>query len=170
MIIWINGPYGVGKSALARELQTRLAGSFLFDAEQVGNAVRDNVPQMYFKETFEEFPLWHEMCYRLLRELDTLGVSPVLVPMTLLMPESEEKILGRLRENGVDVRHVLLQSDHDTVKSRILARGEAEDCWCMRQIDRCMLAQQSFPCDITLRSVDKTVPQLADIVLSAISI
>lgn len=38
MIIWINGPYGVGKSTLAEALQQKLPNSFLFDAEQIGRA------------------------------------------------------------------------------------------------------------------------------------
>ena len=43
MIIWINGPYGVGKSTLAEKLCQMDPRGFLFDAEAVGNAVRDEL-------------------------------------------------------------------------------------------------------------------------------
>ena len=58
MIIWINGPYGVGKSSLAENLHERNPHSFIFDAEAVGNAVRDNLPKELFNGyIFESYPL-----------------------------------------------------------------------------------------------------------------
>lgn len=162
MIIWINGPYGVGKSTLAEELQRRIEDSFLFDAEKVGNAVRDNMPQRFFRETFEEFPVWHETCYQLLKELDAMDVGCVIVPMTLIMPESETAILQKLRRDHVDIVHVMLYSNNETIRDRILLRGEEENCWCMRQIARCINAQRDYPCDIRLESVGKSPSLLAD--------
>lgn len=44
MILWISGPYGVGKSTLAEVLAGQLPGAMIFDAEAVGNAVRGNYP------------------------------------------------------------------------------------------------------------------------------
>ena len=42
MIIWISGPYGVGKSTLAEAMATKMNNTLIFDAEEVGNAVREN--------------------------------------------------------------------------------------------------------------------------------
>ena len=47
-VVWINGPYGVGKSALADKLHELNPNSFIFDAEEVGNAVRENMPKELF--------------------------------------------------------------------------------------------------------------------------
>ena len=44
MIIWISGAYGVGKSTLAEALASRIDNALIFDAEEVGNAVRGNYP------------------------------------------------------------------------------------------------------------------------------
>lgn len=41
MIVFISGPYGVGKSTVAEALAPRL-NALIFDAEAVGNAVRDS--------------------------------------------------------------------------------------------------------------------------------
>ena len=38
MILWIDGPYGVGKSTLARALHAGEPDSFIFDAETVRRA------------------------------------------------------------------------------------------------------------------------------------
>ena len=45
MVYWINGPYGVGKSTVAEVLQKKLPKAHIFDAEEVGNAIRDNFPE-----------------------------------------------------------------------------------------------------------------------------
>lgn len=45
MIYWINGAYGVGKSTVAEQLRAKLPKAHIFDAEEVGNAVRDNYPE-----------------------------------------------------------------------------------------------------------------------------
>lgn len=161
MIIWINGPYGVGKSTLAEALRAKLPDSFLFDAEEVGNAVRDNMPPQFFRETFEEFPLWYELCCRLLKELDAVYDGVVLVPMTLKLRRSSEAIIQRLRNEGIRVAHVMLEADRDTIHDRILLRGEEEDCWCMRNIENCLTGQREYPCDLRLNSVEKSAEELA---------
>lgn len=165
MIIWINGPYGVGKSTLAEALREKLPNSFIFDAELVGDAVRENMPKQFFKETYEEFSLWHEMCARLLAELDAVFDGCVFVPMTLKRQESYGAIIGGLREAGVQAVSIMLEADRDTVHDRILARGEEEDCWCMLQIPDCLDKQCDFPCDLRLNTVGKSVEELANEVI-----
>ena len=162
MIIWINGPYGIGKSTLAEEISKRIQPSFIFDAEKVGDAVRDNFPQQFFKETFEEFPLWHEMCYKLLKKLDEVYPGCVLVPMTLTRLESCTSIIERLKCDGVDVWHIMLEADYEAIRERILARGEEEDCWCIQQIESCLEKQKAFSCDCRICSSEKGVQTIAE--------
>lgn len=165
MILWINGPYGVGKSTLAEALMEKLPDSFLFDAELVGDAVRENMPKAFFKETYEEYPLWHELCFCLLKNLAETYDGHVFVPMTLKQSASVEGILDRLRESGMSTAHVMLEADHDTVHDRILQRGEEEDCWCMQNIFSCQTAQRDLPADLRLNTADKSPAELADEVI-----
>lgn len=165
-VLWIDGPYGVGKSTLAERLHEKMPDSFVFDAEAVGNAVRDNLPQaLYGGAEFENYPLWFETCVRLLLEIARRWEGTALVPMTLVFPDSFGKVAGPLREAGVPVRHVLLETDYETVRERILARGEDEDCWCMRQISACLASQRAFRDVIRIPSTGQTAERLADEVL-----
>ena len=40
-----------------------------FDAEEVGNAVRGNYPGCPYGYIFEDYPLWGEFCYLLLKDI-----------------------------------------------------------------------------------------------------
>ncbi|MFJ4609613.1 nucleoside/nucleotide kinase family protein [Streptomyces griseus] len=41
MIIWLNGPFGGGKTTMAAELRTALSGAVIADPEGVGGLLRD---------------------------------------------------------------------------------------------------------------------------------
>ena len=170
MIIWINGSYGVGKSSLAEKLHERNTHSFIFDAEEVGNAVRDNLPRELFNGyIFENYPLWFNMCAELLAEIASRYEGDIYVPMTLVFAGSFEKIAHPLKEREVCVKHILLESSRQIIHDRILARGEAEDCWCIRHIDLCLKQQKDFENVIRIESYGKSVSELAAEVENAIS-
>jgi hypothetical protein len=44
MLLWINGPFGGGKTATAYELNRRLPGSVVCDPEHVGFGMRRMLP------------------------------------------------------------------------------------------------------------------------------
>ncbi len=58
MIVWISGAYGVGKSTLAEAMAKRMENALIFDAEEVGNAVRGNYPDHPYGYIFEDYDLW----------------------------------------------------------------------------------------------------------------
>ena len=169
MVVWINGPYGVGKSTLAEKLHERDPESFIFDAEAVGNAVRDNLPRaLYNGAVFEAYPLWFSFCAELLRKISAGFGGHVYVPMTLVYKDSFARIAQPLAESGVAAKHILLVSTHEIVHDRILARGEDEGCWCMENIDLCLKNQREFDDVIRIESTGKTADELADEVLGTI--
>ena len=171
MIIWIDGAYGVGKSTLAEKLHGLLPNSSIFDAENVGNAVRDNMPQsVYYSETFEGYPLWFHVCNELLTEVTDRFDGVVLVPMTLMQRDSFPKFADPLREKGIEIVHVLLESSGEIIHDRILERGENEDCWCMRHIDDCLSAQQHYEDVIRVQSFGQTAEELAKEVVQALGL
>ena len=170
MIIWINGPYGVGKSTLARKLHECNPNSFIFDAEAVGNAVRDNLPKHRFNGyIFEGYPMWFTMCATLLNDIAGDYSGDIYVPMTLVFPDSFAKIAEPLTALGHTVRHILLTSTYDIIHDRIIARGEDEDCWCMQNINLCLEHQASFEDVIRIESSGAGVNELAALVQSAMN-
>ena len=160
MIIWISGPYGVGKSTLAEAMAAKMNNTLIFDAEEVGNAVRENYPDCPYGYIFEDYPLWGEFCYLLLKDVHEKFHKDILVPMTLLRAESY-RIIEKLLRDGIDTRLVVLEANYQTVHDRILARGEEEGCWCMENIELARVGCAALP-GIHIQTDDKTIDALCD--------
>ena len=166
MIIWISGPYGVGKSTLAEAMAAKMKNALIFDAEEVGNAVRGNYPDCSYGYIFEDYPLWSEFCYMLLTDIHEKFHKDILVPMTLLRKESYG-IIEKLNRDGIDTRLVVLEASYQTVHDRILARGEEEGCWCMENIELARDGSAALP-GIHVQTDSKTVDELCDEVLDQV--
>lgn len=162
MIYWINGAYGVGKTTLAEYLHDNNPNSFIFDAECVGNAVRDNLPPKLFKGyIFEEYDLWFDTIIKLLLEITSKFDGDIYISMTLVYSDSFKKIKTALVEKDVKIKHILLVSNYQTIHDRILKRGEEENCWCIQNIDLCLNNQKNFSDVIRLESISKDIESLA---------
>ena len=168
MIIWISGPYGVGKSTLAEALVEKIETALIFDAELVGDAVRSNYPDIPYGYIYEDYPLWGEFCCKLLTDVHNTFNKDILVPMTLLRNTSYESIIQKLRENGVETHLVVLEASYDSVHDRILARGEEEGCWCMENIALAREGSNALP-GLHINTDGVTVDELVEIVLKEIN-
>lgn len=167
MIIWLSGPYGVGKSTLAEAMAAKMENALIFDAEEVGNAVRENYPDCPYGYIFEDYPLWGEFCYLLLKDIHEKFQKDILVPMTLLRKDSY-RIIERLAHDGIDTRLIILQASYQTVHDRILARGEEERCWCMESIELARSGSAALP-GIPVQTDDKSIEVLRDSILRLIA-
>ena len=168
MIYWLNGSYGVGKSTVAECLKNRLPKAHIYDAEAVGNAVRDNFPEeCKYSVIFEGYTLWREVNYKLLKEIGERYDGDIIIPMTLVLKESYEEIIKKLEESGVQVRYIVLDADRKTIHDRIIARGEKEGCWCMQNIDMCLEALENDPHAVHIDTQNKSPERITDEILGS---
>ena len=65
MIIIINGPYGVGKTTVTKNLIKKIPSSILFDTEQIGSLLDKLIPSEIRKEfekgNWTELELWKKL-------------------------------------------------------------------------------------------------------------
>ena len=164
MIIWISGPYGVGKSTLAEAMAERLGSALVFDAEAVGNAVRENYPELPYGVIFEDYPLWSRFCCTLLKDIHENFRRDILVPMTLVRKGSY-RMIRSLRRAGIDTKLVILEASAQTVRERILARGEEDGCWCMENIELSRAGSSALP-GLHVPTDGRTVDELCEFLLA----
>ncbi|MXM66633.1 NUDIX domain-containing protein [Streptomyces sp. HUCO-GS316] len=123
-VVWINGAFGAGKTATARELIDLIPNSTLFDPEVIGGALTHLLPPKHLAEVgdFQDLPIWRRLVIdtvaAVLAELD----GTLVVPMTLLRQEYRDEIFGGLAARRITVRHILLAPAETILRERIAGR------------------------------------------------
>lgn len=122
MLIWINGPFGGGKTQTAHELHRRLPDSVLCDPEAVGFGLHRMMPRP-LREDFQDLRSWRAGVVEVLDLVLRKHNGPVLAPMTLIREDYFAEIVGVLRESGHEVHHFALLASRETVLRRLRERG-----------------------------------------------
>ncbi|QKW28728.1 AAA family ATPase [Streptomyces seoulensis] len=157
MLLWINGPFGGGKTQTAHEIRRRLPGSVICDPEHAGFGLRRMFPP-HLRGDFRELTAWRQGVAEVLDLVLSRHDGVVIVPMTVTDPGHFAETVGRLREQGHDVRHFTLLAQRETVLRRLRERGfghllqyvagkspgPARESWAVGQLDHC-LRQLALP-------------------------
>jgi hypothetical protein len=150
VLLWLNGPFGGGKTQTAHELLRRLPGSVVCDPEHLGFGLHRMLPAA-LRGDFQDLSPWRrgvrEVLDLVLREHD----GPVIVPMTVVEPVYFRELVGGLRDQGHDVRHFALLASRETVLLRLRERGlghllrfvsngepPRRDSWAVAKVDHCL--------------------------------
>ena len=135
LIVWLNGPFGVGKSTTARVLAARLPGSAEFNPERLGWLVKRTLGVIR-RGDYQDVTLWRSGTVRLAarraRAVDTLVVA-----MAVLRPDYLDEISAGLSARGHRLHHVLLDASPERLRRRIEAdiQDPAARAWRLGQLD-----------------------------------
>ncbi|WP_310829877.1 AAA family ATPase [Paenibacillus pedocola] len=168
MIIWINGAFGSGKTQTAVELNRRIENSFIFDPENAGEYISQNVPTGMLKNDFQDYPLWREINYAMLKHIDSEYNGTIIVPMTIVEAAYFRELTGRLQNEEITVHHFTLCASRKTLLKRLRSRGEREDSWAAQQIDRCLSGLQQALFQRHLDTEALSVEEVSEAVLSSL--
>lgn len=164
MILWLNGAFGAGKTAVAEELCRRLAGAYLYDPENAGQFLRQNLPAPLCPwEDFQDDPLWRQFNAALLERLAREHPGPVIVPMTVTDRRYWEELTALVAPD--DLRAFVLEAAPETLLSRLEGRGDGPDSWPARQMARCCAGLKAMPGQV-IPTDGLTVEQAADIIFN----
>ncbi|WP_431990585.1 AAA family ATPase [Streptomyces albogriseolus] len=169
MLLWINGPFGGGKTQTAHEIRRRLPGSVVCDPEQPGFGLHRMLPRE-LRGDFQDLKAWRQGVVEVLDLTLTRREGVVIAPMTVTDPGHFAETVGRLRELGHDVRHFTLLAERETVLRRLRERGlghlvgggPRRESWAVERLDHCLerLAGPEFA--EHLWTDHSTVPKTAD--------
>jgi hypothetical protein len=162
MILWLTGPFGIGKTQAAYELRRRLPGSFIVDPEEVGFVIRKLTPPHKKRLDFQDYPLWREMVTKILLEANKDSPHPIIVPMTLVNPVYFQEIIGNLRQADVMIVHTALIASQYTLLKRLKQRGDNAASWGARQIDRCLSGLNQLDFADLLQTDDMSISEVAE--------
>ena len=116
-VLWLNGPFGVGKTATAKELKRLLPSAVMFDPEIPGWIIKRTIGRLKPGD-YQETWAWETLV--------TAGTlvawrfcDPVIVPMSVLSPARMSRLLASLRRRHVVVQHIVLDASADILGERV---------------------------------------------------
>ncbi|MFB7242160.1 hypothetical protein CW362_28260 [Streptomyces populi] len=151
MLLWINGPFGGGKTQTAHEIRRRLPGSVICDPEHAGFGLHRMLPPE-LRGDFQDLVSWRQGVVEVLDLALGERDGVVIAPMTVTDPGYFGETVGRLRELGHDVRHFTLLAERETVLRRLRERGFGHlvghvagkdtplrrESWAVGRLDHCL--------------------------------
>jgi hypothetical protein len=139
-VVWLNGPFGAGKTSVARSLIGLREDAALFDPEPLGRGLLDASPA---STDFQDLPQWRELTIvgaaRLVR-----GTSLLIMPISVLSLDYVGELRAGLQAHGLGVRHVVLDVSEAELQRRIAGdTAESVDAarWRLRQLPRFLEAR-----------------------------
>ena len=123
-IIWINGPFGVGKTQTAHTLHERLPGSFVFEPEEMGQALRKLTPR--FSGDPQEHPMWIPLMLDALQYASREADGPLIVPVSISDTARHRRLMSGLKDRGLSVQHFTLLAPLGAVLERLRRDGQAQ--------------------------------------------
>jgi hypothetical protein len=128
-VLWLNGPFGVGKTTVARLLTDRR----LVDPEHIGFVMRRT---FWRGRDYQDVPLWRRLVARQVRLAARRG--PIVVPMTIVRRD----VLDDLRRAIPAMRMVVLDASADVIAARADADriDPAARQWRIDNLERCVTA------------------------------
>ena len=120
MILWLNGPFGVGKTATARSIAEERPAWRLFDPETVGYLLVANLRDREIAD-FQDLAAWRSLVPQVTAELAALTAADLIVVQSVLSEPYWTELRAGMATAGLDVFHVLLDCDEAALRDRIRA-------------------------------------------------
>ena len=153
MIIWINGAFGAGKTTVSELLIKRLPEAYLFDPEAIGYIIQKTFPPARSMD-YQDLIMWRKLVIQFINESKVQFDAPLIIPMTLVVPEYLQEIFTSITNADNTVFHFFLHTEKEELKKRItnqilfennLEQDEQTRQWRLDQIDRCYAAGENMP-------------------------
>src|SRR3954451_22819837 len=145
MVVFINGSFGIGKTAAASLLAAQLPNSSIFDPERVGvvlSRLALLLPLRERTDDFQDLVSWRRTSIRAI-DFALRFRKTVIVPMTFSNASYLDEFLSHFRRRAVPTLHFCLTAPHRVVVERLHARegrrGPTE--WQLRRSAECCEAQ-----------------------------
>ena len=170
MVIMINGPFGVGKTTVARLLRSSLRGSLIFDPEWAGMFLMRLPRWIKLKgsgsDDFQHIELWRRSAVAGARLFRLSARGPLIVPMAFSRRDYFEEVSAGIRRFDPELRTFCLKASLATVRSRLAARGSKTEGpgseWIARRIVECVAAHREPHFGEPVETENRTALEVAE--------
>ncbi len=144
MILFINGPFGVGKTSVARVLVERTPDAMLYDPEVIGSVLRRVLGPVRKVDDFQDYALWRKLVVAVARVLKAASARALVIPMTIWRRDYFDSIAAGLRRVDSDLRCFRLTASEGELLRRISSDSEDKGAygWRMSHVGVCLGASR----------------------------
>lgn len=172
VILFLNGPFGVGKTTVAHILVEKLPHAMLYNPEEVGDFVRQLIMPVEQADDFQDFALWRTLVVEVARHLRERYSRTLVIPMTIWHRQYFETITDGLRRIDSDLNCFRLTASKDIVESRILARPDSEGPheWCLAHLESGLAASRDPAFGIEVQTDGCTPIDVAQTIIDLLAV
>jgi hypothetical protein len=118
VILWLNGPFGGGKTTTARTMVANAPGMCLFDPETVGYMLLANLADRPVAD-FQDLPAWRMLVPRVAAVLAAEMKANLISVQTVLVERYWAELRRGLAGERIQLVHVLLDCEEAVLRQRI---------------------------------------------------
>jgi hypothetical protein len=164
VIVWLNGPFGVGKTSVAVSVRASVPGSIIFDPEIIGNLLHLVVP-VFRSRDYQDLPSWRWLT-REGASLSRRFGRVVIVPMTVTNERYFAEIVERLR-GRTDLRHFTLMAPREEILRRLA--GRTDPTWETGRLDASLATLSAARFDEHIETSGRSAAEVAAIIRSRVT-
>lgn len=121
--MWVNGPFGGGKTTTVRILLDARPDFSVFDTEWIGAMLEAPLRSKVPVDDFQDWRAWRELVIAALLSIHKTVGGTIVVPQTVLVEQYWDEIIDGLALGSVEVEAVTLVASRVELERRI--RGDA---------------------------------------------
>jgi hypothetical protein len=140
MILFVNGPFGVGKTSVARVLVRKMPHTILYDPEVIGTVLHRALGPFGKVADYQDHALWRPLLVGGARVLKTVSARKLVIPMTVWRRDLFDPIIAGLREVDPDLSCFQLTASRDILIDRIASDTKDTEAygWRMAHVGACL--------------------------------
>ena len=171
MILFVNGPFGVGKTTVARVLVEKVPNATLYDPEVIGSVLQ-KIPGLAGKANdYQDYALWRRLAVTVARALKVASARTLVIPMAVWRRDYFDPMVAGLRRADPDLRCFRLTVSEDELLRRISSDPEDRGAygWRMSHAGVCLGAYRDPAFGLEVPTDGLTPMGVADRILKNVS-
>jgi hypothetical protein len=171
MIVFVNGPFGVGKTTVARLLAEKIPHAMLYDPEKIGAVLHKVLGLSRRVDDFQEYALWRILLVGGARVLKKVSARTLVVPMTVWRRDLFDRITTGLQRVD-ELSCFRLTASRDVLVDRISSDSVDPEAygWRMAHVEVCLWASLDPAFGTEIPTDGRTPAEVADQILNKLTV
>jgi hypothetical protein len=172
VIVFINGPFGVGKTTVAKLLVRKTPNSVIYDPEMIGYVLKRALGPFKKVDDYQDYALWPTLVVGGARLLRKASLRTLVIPMTVWRRDYFDPIISGLRRVDPDLLCFKLTVPRNVLMDRISSDTEDRGAYAWRasHAEICVEALRDPAFGTEMRTDELMPVEVADMILKGLTV